>query len=269
MKFSKGTIALTLAACALVTIALAGRRPAAPDAGLRTAGDGAVATENRPVAAGITAVALDGPINLTLRQGPQPALAVRAEARLLPNIATDVDGDRLRIAPRGMLLHPRQPIDVTLTLPRLATLRIAGSGASTASGFAGEHLALALDGAGNLRFDGRYASAVLTLRGSGALDYAGGAAERIVLDASGSGAARLTGSARDLHATLLGAGELDAGGLPADEVTLVQKGSGNSHVTARGGVSIDMRGSGDVIVAGQPARRQVQRQGSGEVVFAE
>lgn len=265
MKFFNGAATWLLAGGVLAATGYATMRPEAPIAGA----DSQVATERRPIDAGVTSVVLDGPIDLTLRQGSPATLAVRAETRLLPNIVTALDGTRLRIATRGMLLHPRHPIQVLLTLPALTVLRTSGSGATEASGFTGPNLQLALDGSGKLRFDGHYAAATITLHGSGPLDYAGGAADTITLDAIGSGRAQLSGSAATLHATLRGSGELDAHDLAADAVTIVQQGSGDSRVTARRGVSVQLSGSGKVEVAGKPASRTVRREGSGAVLFTD
>jgi hypothetical protein len=268
MKRLNGIGNWVLAACVLAVTGVAVMHRD-PDGDALTDAGAAVVTEDRPIGAGVTSVVLDGPINLTLRQGAKPYLAVRAEARLLPNIGTAVDGPALRIAPRGMLLRPRQPIDVTLTLPALTALRVGGSGATTMTGFGGPRIVLALDGSGNLRAEGRYATAAITLHGSGALAYAGGAADSIALDAVGSSDATLSGTVRDLHATLVGAGRVDAGALRADDLTVVQQGSGTGRFDARRSASVTLAGSGDVVVAGRPARRSVQRAGSGQVVFAE
>lgn len=268
MKFLHGKGSWLLVACVLaVTVAALGHRPSD---GERAADDGErVVTENRSVNGSVTAVVLDGPVNLTLRQGSDARLTVRAEARVLPNIGTTVEGASLRIAPQGMLLNPRQPIDVALTLPALASLHAGGSGATTVTGFGGRRIDLVLDGSGSLHADVHYAAAAIALHGSGALTYAAGAADSIALDAVGTGAATLAGAVRDLHATLTGAGELDAGALRAGDVTIVQQGSGDSRVDARGSASVELRGSGDVLVTGRPAQRTVHKKGSGTVVFAE
>ena len=73
-----------------------------------------VATETRTVSAGVVNIDLNGPVDLTLRQGAVASLAVRGEQRLLGNIDTSGDGATLHIGTKGMLLNPRHPIQVTL-----------------------------------------------------------------------------------------------------------------------------------------------------------
>jgi hypothetical protein len=240
----------------------------ARDGALRPGASAAV-TEARPVAPGVTRVVLDGPFALTLRQGTTPQLAVRAERRLLANIGTTAEGAQLSIAPRGMLLHPRQPITVTLTLPLLSAVHAGGGGSAQVEGFSGERIELTLDGSGSLRFAGSFRNVQLAVRGNGELAYAGGAADSITLDASGSGSATLTGTAHTLRALLRGSGALDASGLRAADVVLEQQGSGNSRVNASRRVQVDLRGSGAVDVAGRPPERSVTQAGSGSVRFAD
>jgi len=226
-----------------------------------------LATDKRALAAGVTGVELSGPINLTLRQGPDAALEVRGEQRLLANIETSVDGATLHIGPRGLLLRHRQPIDVTLTLPALDTLHVSGNGDATASGFAGERLDLSLGGSGTLRFNGRYRDNVVALHGSGDLELTGGSSERVKAESVGSGNLTLVGATRALHAELQGSGELDARHLRAEDVHLEHTGSGTSAVYASRAAEIEVSGSGDATVYGNPQRRDVSRHGSASVSF--
>jgi hypothetical protein len=92
-------------------------------AGQSSPGSRLVASDKRTLERAVGAVEVSGPINLTLRQGAEPALEVRGEQRLLANIDTSIDGDTLHIGPRGILLRHRQPIEVLLTLPTLDTCR--------------------------------------------------------------------------------------------------------------------------------------------------
>lgn len=228
-----------------------------------------VASEKRPLAAGVTMIDVSGPINLTLRQGPVPALEVRSEQRLLANIDTSIEGDRLHIGPRGILLRHRTPIEVLVTLPELEQLGVTGSGTHTVSGFAGDRINLTLDGAGNMRFNGRYRDIITALHGSGDLELTGGNANRVEAEVAGSGNLTLVGASRDLAARLHGSGDLDARHLRADEVNLVHQGSGTSAVYARKQVRAELTGSGDCTIYGNPDERSVSRNGSGRVTFSD
>jgi hypothetical protein len=226
-----------------------------------------VTTERRPLDKAVVKVDLSGPVNLTLRQGATPALEVRGEQRLMANIDTSVDGDMLHIGPRGILLRHRVPIEVTLTLPSLESLAVNGSGEHTVSGFAGDHLDVALDGSGSMRFNGRYREIMAAVHGSGDLELTGGTCDTVDAAVAGTGRLTLVGSSRELHAALRGSGDLDARHLRADAVDLVLQGSGDSAVYARKRLHAELTGSGEVNVYGNPAERSVKREGTGAVNY--
>jgi hypothetical protein len=235
--------------------------------GAATAVSRLVDTEQRPLARAVGIVELTGPFNLTLRQGSSPRIEVRGEQRVLANVDTSLDGDTLHIAPRGILLRHRQPIEVLVTLPALQALHVNGSGDHSVSGFAGERLDLAMDGTGNMRFNGRYRIIQAGVHGSGDLELTGGASSSVVAELHGSGSMTLVGATRSLHAELRGSGDLDARHLRADAATLVHEGSGDSAIYARQHVNIELTGSGNVTVYGNPDHREVSRSGSGNISF--
>ena len=235
--------------------------------GAASPGSRLVDTEKRTLGASIDEVELSGPINLTLRQGTSASLEVRGEQRLLANVDTTVEGNTLHIGPRGILLRHRQPIEVTLVLPTLAGLHLSGSGQHSVSGFSGDRIAVDVAGSAGLRFHGRYREIDAGLHGTGELEFTGGNAERVSADLKGSGHMTLVGAARELHADVAGSGEMDARHLRAEQVELQHQGSGSSAVYASKRVQVEMTGSGDVTVYGNPDQRAVSRNGSGSVSF--
>ncbi len=226
-----------------------------------------VDTEKRTLGASIAEVDVSGPINLTLRQGSSASLEVRGEQRLLANVDTTVEGNTLHIGPRGILLRHRQPIEVTLVLPSLERLNISGSGQHSVSGFSGDKIDVNVDGSAGLRFHGRYREIEAGLHGTGELEFTGGNAERVAADLKGSGHMTLVGAAHELHAEAAGSGELDARHLRAEQVELDHQGSGSSAVYASKRVAVEMTGSGNITVYGNPDNRAVSRNGSGGVSF--
>jgi hypothetical protein len=229
-----------------------------------------LSSETRQVPAGVNAVDLDGPIDLTLRYGAAPSLKVRGEARLLDNIDVSNDGAVLHIGIRGMVLRHRRPLQVELVLPRLESVTVDGGGESTVNGFSGERIEVRMEGRGSLRFNGRFREIDAALSGNGELDLNGGAGiERFDAVLTGSGHMTIVGSARELHANASGSGELDARHLRAEKVHVSQTGSGQSTVHARQSVAASISGSGDIEVTGNPAERSVSRTGSGAVTFSE
>jgi hypothetical protein len=227
----------------------------------------ALGSEPRVLARGIAAVELSGPIDLTLRYGPTPALTISGEERLLGNIDTSQSGDVLHIGTKGMLLHHRQPLQAILVLPNVARIRVDGSGDSVITGLSGDAIVLELTGSGNVRFNGRYQRVTAAVRGSGDLELNTGNTDTITLAQESSGQITAVGSAQKLSIRKDGSGALDARHLRADDVTLKQTGSGDSVVLAREAIAVEMTGSGDVQVRGNPRAQSVARTGSGAVTF--
>jgi hypothetical protein len=227
----------------------------------------AVGSETRVLARGIDTVELSGPIDMTLRYGPTPALTIKGEERLLGNIDTSQSGDVLHIGTKGMLLRHRQPLQAVLVLPTVKRIAVDGSGDSVISGLSGDAIVLQLTGSGSVRFTGRYQRVDAAVRGSGDLDLNTGNSDEITLSQESSGQITVVGSTRKLAVRKEGSGDLDARHLRADDVTLKQTGSGDSVVLARETVAIEMNGSGDVRVRGGPRVQSVARTGSGGVTF--
>lgn len=221
--------------------------------------------ETRKIDAMATVVDLNGPIDLTLTQGPVASLKVRGEQRSLGNIETIQDGRDLHIGTKGMLLNPRHRLQVELVLPSLEELVVRSSGDSKVSGFNGEKLELQLHGSGNVSFTGRYRELSASAHGSGNLNLNAGSSETVELELVGSGQISASGSCKDLTADLTGSGDLDARHLASDKVTVNLKGSGNTHVFAKQSADLTLRGSGDIRVLGNPDQRNVSRTGSGDV----
>ncbi|RJG14903.1 GIN domain-containing protein [Massilia cavernae] len=226
-----------------------------------------VASETRKVDARIVNVELSGPIDLTLRQGAIPSLTVRGEKRLLGNVETVQDGDSLEIATKGMLLHHRHPLQVTLVLPALENVEIHGSGDSTVNGFSGDQVDVQLHGSGNVKFNGRFKKVLAGVHGSGELELNGGSSDKVAVELMGAGQMTVVGACDEFKAEQTGSGDLNARHLAAKEAKVQLLGSGNSIVQARETAAVSLRGSGNVSIYGDPNQRSISKTGSGDVSF--
>ena len=226
-----------------------------------------VASETRTVGADVTEIDLSGPIDMTLRQGAIASLIVRGEQRLLGTIDTTQDGKSLRIGTKGMLLHHRQPLQVLLVLPSIDRLNIRGSGDSTINGFSGERVEVQLYGSGSVKFNGRFRDVMAAVHGSGDMEMNGGSSNAVAVALMGSGQMTVVGSCREFKADQTGSGDLDAEHLAADATLVNLRGSGSSVVRALKTADVTLRGSGDISVLGNPTTRNINKTGSGDVVF--
>ena len=226
-----------------------------------------VASDSRTVGTGIETVELRGPIDLTLRQGAVASMTVRGEQRLLGKVETTQEGSVLFIGTKGMLLHHRQPLQVTLVLPSVSTVRVHGTGESTINGFSGDKLQVQLMGSGNVKFNGRFRDVNAGVYGSGEMELNGGSSDKVFVELDGSGQMSMVGSCKEFKAEQNGSGDLDAEHLKAEEAKISLRGSGTSIVQARKVAEVNLRGTGEVTVHGSPDTRNVSRTGTGEVNF--
>jgi hypothetical protein len=224
-------------------------------------------SETRPVSGDVEVIDLNGPIDLTLRQGATARLEVKGEQRLLANIDTSSNGDTLHIGTTGMLLYHRQPIQVVLTLPTLRELHVRGDGDSTVNGFSGDAIEVRMEGRGSLKFNGRFSEVDAVVRGTGEVEMNGGASTKVEATVEGSGKLTVVGSAKQLKAVLAGSGDLSARHMKAGVVDLTMMGSGSAAVNATERLHATLLGTGDIDVYGKPAAREVTINGSGSVSY--
>lgn len=237
-----------------------------------TSGDGVVIntshkmkTETRTIGADVNVVVLKGSIDMILKQGTTPSLVVSGEESLLPLVRTEQKGDTLTIDVKEAFMHMHRPLRVEVTLPSLRELNSMGSGDSIVSGFNGEQLKLNTQGSGDVRFTGNYRNVSASTMGSGDLDLALVESNEVELKIMGSGGINTSGNSKSLTAHVMGSGDLGAEKLIADTVNVAVMGSGDSNVYARQTAIIDLKGSGDIDVHGNPGHREVNRFGSGDV----
>ncbi len=258
--------ALLMLAFALIALSYSMLRAGGTPGVVNTEGRN-IASETRSVGASIRAIDLSGPIDLTMRQGAVPSLVVKGEQRLLGNVETLQEGATLHIGIKGMLLHHRQPLQVTLIVPSIDSINVYGSGDSTINGFSGERITVRLSGAGDVKFNGRYKEVVGTLQGSGDMELNGGSSDNVEVVLIGSGDLTVVGSSKRFTLQQTGSGDVHAEHMTAQEADVSLRGSGRAVVTVRDKADMTLFGSGDIEVHGNPAERKVQGTGSGEVRF--
>ncbi|QJQ06707.1 DUF2807 domain-containing protein [Undibacterium piscinae] len=224
-----------------------------------------VSSESRPLETGIVNVVLSGPIDLELKRGDTPHMLIKGDANMLPRVTSRVEGNTLYLGTRGIIVLIRQPLKVELSLPALEKLQTQGSGDSQVSGFHGSRLELSVTGSGDLGFDGNYQQ--VQARSSGSADIALNFTQldSLELVLQGSGDARLKGQAKVLNLKLSGSGDLYASAMKAKQVSVFSSGSSEVQVFAEQAITVRALGSGNTTIYGKPAKRMIERSGSGEI----
>jgi len=222
------------------------------------------ASETRSVDTRVVRVQLDGAVDLRIRQGSAGMLVLSGDPRWLARLTVQQSGDTINIGGGGLRLV-QDPVRAELVLPRLREVSSEGLGTTEISGFTGDELELALDGAGAMNVNVNYRFIRASLGGVGSMKLAGTGSERIELDLHGAGHVTLAGQAKSLKAELSGLGGLDARQFALENVSLDLSGLGNATVTVNGSANLNLSGLGSVTVYGKPLNRKVSVDGLGKV----
>jgi hypothetical protein len=210
----------------------------------------AAAAERRFAATGFDRVTVAGSDSVAVRKGSQFSVIAAGNETALDALLIDVKDGTLRIARKsgydGMRGWLGGEAVITVTMPVLHGVRIAGSANVSAAMGSGPDFALDVAGSGNARI-------------------AGVAADRVAVRISGSGDVMLTGRCTGLSLQLAGSGDADLGGLTCADAQVKVAGSGNAALRATRTADITAAGAGDVLVTGG-ARCTKTVTGSADVV---
>lgn len=224
-----------------------------------------VASEARTVDARTVSINLDGVISLNVKQGPA-ALIVYGDPRYLSKVVVEQQGATLHIgtALRGIHLG-KQNLRAELTLPDLRELVSGGVGATDISGFKGDNLRLALNGAGAVQVRSQFRNVNAQLGGVGSMTVDAGASDNVNVHLHGAGSMFISGQSKTLHADLAGVGSLEARQLVADNIDVNLSGLGSATVYAKNTANLTLNGLGSATVYGKPMNRHASARGMGNV----
>ena len=219
-------------------------------------GSGNSATETRTLDA-FEAVALSGAMDLVVRQGAQQSVQVQADDNLLAMLETLVEsgrnGNTLKVrwkrdsgwGSSSNYIQTRSKVLITVVVPKLSAVAVAGSGDVRVETFNTPSLQLSLSGSGDARLDG------LTT-------------EELGVRVSGSGDVSGKGSAAKVKISIAGSGDVRLSEMRADDVSVTIAGSGDAAVNAQKALTVSIAGSGDVSYTGD-AQVKSSVAGSGSV----
>ncbi|WP_432381030.1 GIN domain-containing protein [Duganella sp. P38] len=227
-----------------------------------------VISESRSVDARAVKIELDGVISLKVKQGATASLTIYGEPEAIRKVVVEQSGDTLHIGTAKMNnIHfgNKRELRAELTLPNLRTLTSGGVGATEISGFNGDNLRLALDGAGSVKVDSQYRNIDARLGGVGGMTINGGKSDNVELQLNGAGRIEMIGQTRQLNASLGGVGSLDAEQLHADAIDVRMSGLGSAALYAKTSASLKLTGLGSAKVYGNPTNRNASARGMGSV----
>jgi hypothetical protein len=191
-------------------------------------------------------VVADGSLDVKINQGEITSVVVSIDSNLQRRVRTQVrDG--------GLVIDVSDPIGdtvagphVIVTMPRLRSARLVGSGNLSAGTFRQDDaVELGLEGSGDLSFSGDVTTLAAELEGSGDM--------------------RLAGTATAVVLSLQGSGDLRAADLSSASADLRLGGSGNLAATVTGPSRVALDGSGDIDLFGGGPIEASSVSGSGQV----
>jgi hypothetical protein len=226
-----------------------------------------MAKEARNVDANVSRVRVSGVVDLRVKQGATPSLVVWGDNGYLADVKTSQNGDTLQIDTKRdfSMKWESHRLRVDLTVPNLSEVVSQGVGSTDISGFAGDSIRLALDGAGPVALNAGYRNIDARLGGAGSLTINGANADRVELKLGGAGHMQVRGQAKTLRAHLSGVGSLDAQELRAENVDVDLSGLGSANVFAKSSANVSLSGLGSANVYGNPATRNASASGLGKV----
>ena len=181
--------------------------------GPSVSGSGRVISETRNVS-GFSNVSLEGSGHLIIEQGGAESLTVTGDDNLLHYIETEVRGSTLVLGEKsGVRLSPSKDIVFKVTLTKLDTLDLSGSGVVEAKGLQSAKMNIDISGSGEVSAEGADDDLDIAISGSGRFRGDSLKSKRTRVDISGSGSA-VVASSETLNAIIGGSGSIEYVGDP-------------------------------------------------------
>lgn len=172
-------------------------------------------------------IEVDTSADVSFAVGSDSLVTITGPANVVPLVKTQVQDGVLRVRLEHSVTMSR-PLKVVITGPTLQAVSIRGSATMRAFNLSEDTLSIGISGSGNVSASGNVKEMRVAISGSGDVHV------------------------RDVHAKTLVASI---------------KGSGNIRAYASDSAVVELSGSGDITIGGNPAHRVVNRSGSGDVQF--
>ena len=130
---------------------------------------------------------------MTVRIGSVASVEVSGQANILPIIATEVEGDMLKVhSTEGF--RTSTGVGVTVVTPTLAGITLSGGSQGVIEGLSVDRLEIHLDGGAGLTASGTAASIILSCSGGSTAGLEGLMAQTVTIDANGGANATVRAS---------------------------------------------------------------------------
>ncbi len=195
---------------------------------------------------GFTSVELAGSMDAKIEVGPKFSVTVKADSKYIDRVITERDGNALEIKMERGHSRYKGKILVTVTMPFMKNVSLAGSGDISVEGASGD-FGVELAGSGDIMIigDGPYGDVEVELAGSGDIT--------------------IEGTCNSVDIELAGSGDIDARGMKCEAADVSIAGSGDVSAHASKSAKVMILGSGDVDIYGKPDSIKSTGMGSGSL----
>ena len=172
-------------------------------------------------------IVVRGSAQLHVTVGPPATLSVEGSEEAVRELQTEVSGDTLRIrTSRKEWMFPggNSRLVVKVTVPKLEDLKLEGGNDVRLIGFNGGDTTIEIEGAANLKANGRVDELVVRMEGAGHADLRDLVADDATVTVDGVGSVYVN-STKSLDATMNGVGAILYSGTP-HEVNTAMRGLG-------------------------------------------
>jgi len=240
-----------------------------------------VVKENRNLS-GFSQIQTYSSIDVYVKQGDKESVIVETNEEYQKQVLTSVEGGKLIIRTKGNILNPDK-FNVYITVKELDDIRSAGSGDIESIGIlkfptlnikinGSGDVEMALDsktvsieanGSGDIELEGKITDLDLHVFGSGDVEITSMDYEKVLLSTSGSGDIKLLGTTKLFNIDVAGSGDVECASFKVKETNINSTGSGNISLYVEEILNLNLAGSGDFKLIGNPATKNIKVVGSG------
>jgi hypothetical protein len=171
---------------------------------------------------GFDRVDVGGQWIVTIERGDAWRVSLEAPVEILDDVEVERDGNELSVEYEGGwcpgCFRDDKTLEVTITMPALASLELSGATVASFSGFEGRELTLDVSGAVELRGTAsRFETLILDLSGAGGVDLGDVLVTDAEVDVSGAGNVTLRMAGGRLTGDMSGAANLEYFGTVSEE----------------------------------------------------
>ncbi len=207
---------------------------------------GPMTTEDRVMSDSITAIQVQGSMDVFITQDTSYDVRIEAGEKLMSYISTSLQNNELVIDERANQFIKNDRVRIYVSANNLDKIYLKGSGDVNGSNLIGNHVFVRLDGSGDVN-----------------LSYS--MLNSMDVDLEGSGDINISGVANDSHVELKGSGDINCKDLTVNEAHVDLDGSGDIKVYVLNELTANVSGSGDVYYWGNPPVVNSNVSGSGQV----